>query len=139
MYLLDTNIVSELMKPISNSEVVRWIDSQPAFDLSVSAITYGEVLLGISLMPEGKRKQFHIELAESTFPMFEGGTLPFDKNDSIKYAEIVTHRTKIGRPISLHDAQIASIAVTNRLTLVTRNTKDFEHIEGLNLLNPWFD
>lgn len=139
MFLLDTNVISELMKTPADKNVVAWADDQSISSLHISAVTHAEIYLGIELKPEGKRKTELRERAERILARLDERILPFDKYDSVRFAKIVAGRRKIGRPIHHNDAQIAATAVEERLTLVTRNTKDFEHIEGLNLLNPWFD
>jgi len=138
--LLDTNILSELMRPSPASQVVRWLDSYPESDVWISAMTVAEIRMGIALLPEGKREKLLVDLAEQTFEEdFPGQCLPFDCDAARKYAEIVVERNRKGRPISVEDAQIAAIALTAGLRLATRNTKDFLDIEGLGLINPWVE
>ena len=139
MFLLDTNVISELMKTPADKNVVAWADDQSVSSLYISAVTHAEIHLGIELKPEGKRKTELRERAERILARLDKRILSFDKYDAIRFATIVAERRRLGRPIHHNDAQIAATAVEERLTLVTRNTKDFEHIEGLNLLNPWFE
>ncbi|RME57137.1 type II toxin-antitoxin system VapC family toxin [Candidatus Parcubacteria bacterium] len=138
MILLDTNVLSELMRPQPADAVVTWLDSQPMEQVWISAITQAEILLGLALMPAGKRQQ---ALSKAAMAMFEkdfgGRCLPFDARCTPAYAAIVSRRIQKGRPVSTEDAQIAAIALTYDLHLATRNTKDFEEIDGLQLLNPW--
>lgn len=94
--------------------------------------------MGLALMPEGKRKQGLMHVASAMFDEdFAKRCLPFDSDAANHYANIVSERTRQGSPISVEDAQIASIARANRLSLATRNGKDFANIEGLVVLNPW--
>ena len=138
MILLDTNILSELMRPNPNDGVVKWIDALPDEDIWISAVTVGEIRLGFALMPEGRRKQILTDLAEQMFKEeFSEKCLPFDYQAAGEYAKIVSSRSRQGRPITVEDAQIASIAITADLTLATRNTKDFQGLEELKIVNPW--
>jgi len=138
LILLDTNVVSELMRPSPEPNVVRWTDAQDESELWISAVTMAEIRLGLALLPKGKRRNRLIELAEQMFREdFAGQCLPFDCEAAAEYARIVSARTRLGHPISVEDAQIAAIAITGGLTLATRNTKDFLNIGLVSLLNPW--
>lgn len=138
MILLDTNVLSELMRPNPNNGVVTWIDALSDDDVWISAITVGEVRLGLALLPEGRRKQTLIGLAEEMFQEeFFEKCLPFDYQAAEVYAQIVSSRSRQGRPIAVEDAQIAAIALSVDLELATRNVKDFLGIEELKLVNPW--
>ena len=138
MILLDTNVVSEGMRPLPDQQVMRWLDAQPAAELWISAVTVAEIRLGLALLPEGQRKRNLTDRAEAMLREdFGEGCLAFDAAAAAEYAAIVAHRTGLGRPISVEDAQIAAIARAGGLTLATRNTKDFGDIEGLTLVNPW--
>ena len=135
--LLDTNILSELMRPSPFPAVVEWLDAQPAEQLFISAVTQAEIELGLALLPEGRRKNELLQAAKEIFSLFDGRNLPFDAAAAQEYALIVAARVKAGRPVSVEDAQIAAIARGNNLRLVTRNSKDFERIDGLIVINPW--
>jgi predicted nucleic acid-binding protein len=138
MILLDTNVVSELMRPVPEPKVLEWLDAQPAADVWISAVTVGEIRLGIALLPDGQRKERVAGLAEAMFQEdFSGSCLSYDMLAAAEYAAIVATRTRQGRPISVEDAQIAAIARSGGLTLATRNTKDFSEVEELPLMNPW--
>lgn len=138
MILLDTNIVSELMRPMPNSKVIFWLDDQPETDIWISAVTLSEILLGIALLPDGKKKWALVGAACQMFENdFARRCLPFDCEAAEVYALIVSQRNRKGRPISVEDAQIAAIALTADLTLATRNVKDFTGIEKLKFINPW--
>jgi len=104
----------------------------------VSAVTKAEIFLGIRLLPKGKRQERLTEAAEKMFAQeFVSRCLPFDEKAADLYAQIVAERTRIGKPVSTEDAQIAAIAMAFGLDLVTRNIKDFEGINGLKTMNPW--
>lgn len=138
MILLDTNVLSELMRPMPEPRVVNWLDAFPEWDVWISAITVAEIQLGIALLNDGSRKSVLADLAEQMFREdFQGRCLPFDYQAAAEYAMIVADRSRAGRPISVEDAQIAAIARTADLALATRNTKDFAIIRGLALVNPW--
>ena len=137
MILLDTNVVSELMKAIPNPNVVQWLDDQIATEIFISSITKAEIELGIALLPNGKRKKALYEAALAMFSEFETRCLAFDCSTSNLYAIIVAENTHSGCPISVEDAQIASIAIYNDCLVATRNIRDFEQISQLKLFNPW--
>lgn len=138
MILLDTNVVSELMRPAPEPKVVEWLDGQPAADVWLSAVTVGEIRLGIALLPDGQRKERLAGLADAMIQEdLSDRCLPYDVLAAAEYAGIVATRTRLGRPISVEDAQIAAIARSAGLTLATRNTKDFSDIDELPLVNPW--
>ncbi|MFO7800960.1 MAG: type II toxin-antitoxin system VapC family toxin [Desulfovermiculus sp.] len=138
MILLDTNVVSEAMRPSPDPGVIRWFDAFPASEVWISAVTVAEICQGIGLLPEGRRKTMLFEMAEKMFAEdFSGQCLPFDCQAAREYAVIVAERTKQGRPVSVEDAQIAAIALSGGLTLATRNVKDFSGIKGLEVVDPF--
>jgi predicted nucleic acid-binding protein len=137
MILLDTNILSELMRPAPATRVEHWLGAQPSASLFISAVTEAELRLGLALLPDGKRRD---QLAGAMEAMlaedFAGRILPFDSAAAIAYARLAADRRKIGRPIAQFDAQIASIARSRNAALATRNVDDFEGC-GIELINPW--
>ncbi len=137
--LLDTNVLSELMRPRPEPLVLAWFSAQnPQTRFVISAITQAEILLGIALLPTGKKRSALAGVAQSMFEQeFQGLNLAFDEHVAPGYAAIVAQRSRSGQPISVEDAQIAAIAAHHRLPLATRNTKDFAHVPGLTLINPW--
>ena len=137
MNLLDTNVLSELMKASPDPEVIAWVDEHPEHTLFISTISQAEIELGIALLPDGKRKQNLADEASVAFEEFADRCLVFDELSASQYGPIVANRRKIGRPIAIEDALIASIALAHGLQLATRNVKDFEHISGLVVINPW--
>lgn len=140
MILLDTNVLSEFMRPRPSARVVAWLDEQPAANVCTSAISRAEIELGLALMPKSRRQEALREAARAMFDEdFAGRCLPFDEGAARHYARIVSARIRAGRPISVEDAQIAAIALAHTLRLATRNTTDFASIDGLKVVNPWTD
>lgn len=137
-YLLDTNILSELMRPRPDGNVLAWFERQANGIFATSSITRAEILLGIALLPTGRRRD---DLANAATRMFQedfsGLCLPFDERSANEYAILVAARTRSGQAISTEDGQIAAIALAHDFPLVTRNCKDFTDIAGLNIINPW--
>jgi len=137
MILLDTNVLSELMRSAPEEAVLGWIDTYPASEFYISAVTKAEIELGIALLPDGRRKTDLETAAGLMFEEFPSRCLPFDSMAASKYAVVVARRSRTGRPISVEDAQTAAIALSRGMTLATRNTRDFELIDGLTVVNPW--
>lgn len=136
--LLDTNVLSELMRAKPATEVLSWFERQADIPFFVSAITRAEILLGVALLPAGKRRDNLAVIAEQMFAEdFAERSLVFDGGCATEYALLVAVRTRHGHSISTEDAQIAAIALANDLPLATRNVKDFKGIDGLTVLNPW--
>lgn len=137
MIVLDTNVVSELMKSAPDAAVARWIAQQQAATLYTTSITQAEVLHGILLLPAGKRRAALQAAAEAMFDQdFGGRVLPFGGDAARAYAQIAAQRRRSGRPISNFDAQIAAITRAARAALATRNASDYEDC-GIKVMNPW--
>lgn len=137
MILLDTNVLSELMRPAPNQAVVAWLDTQVASDVFYCALSRAEIELGIALLPDSRRKRPLASAAHAMFEQFDGRCLPFGEVAAMDYARIVSTRMRAGRPVSTEDAQIAAIARAHGLMLATRNIKDFSDIPDLRLIDPW--
>jgi predicted nucleic acid-binding protein len=136
--LLDTNVLSELMRGAPDARVLAWFESQRDAAFHVSAITRAELLLGVALLPHGKRRDSLAAALERMFAEdFADRCLPFDAASVEEYALLVAARTRAGKPISTEDGQIAATALACGLSLATRNRKDFRDIPGLDLLDPW--
>lgn len=138
MILLDTNIISELMRLKPNSAVIKWLDEQFSHELFLPAIVKAEIEMGIAILDDGKRKRALLQAAELIFMSFTNRCLPFDGETATHYAKIIAFTKKQGRPMSVEDAQIAAIAIQNSALLATRNITDFDFLENLDLVNPWF-
>jgi len=135
--LIDTNVLSELMRPASSPAVLNWLSKQPAGNLYTSSVTVAEILYGIEVLPHGQRRRELLEGAERMISkVFAGRILVFDEPAARMFSKIAAERRRRGRPISEMDAQIAAIASLHDLSLATRNTTDFEHC-GVRLVNPW--
>ena len=137
-FLLDTNVLSELMRAHPAAAVLDWFEKNARASMFTSTITQAEILTGIALLPTGKRRTALAVAAEQMFEQdFAARALGFDAAAAKNYAVIVATRSRLGQPISTEDAQIAAIALAGGLTLVTRDLKDFENIDDLKRLNPW--
>lgn len=137
-FLLDTNVLSELMRDDPAPAVLDWFAGQAASLLHTSTVTQAEILTGIAILPAGKRRDALARAAHQIFrDDFLGRCLAFDGAAAEHYALARAQRKHAGKPINTEDAQIAAIALAASMKLVTRNSKDFTHIDGLTLINPW--
>ena len=137
MIVLDTNVLSELMKPGPLIAVTNWVASQPASSLFVTTITQAEILHGVMLLPKGHRRAAIEAAAIAMFEEdFAGRILTFGSLVAHAFAEIAADRRQSGRPISQFDAQIASIARSTGASIATRNVADFDGC-GIHVINPW--
>lgn len=137
MVILDTNVISELMKKSADARVQSWLDNIPIHQVYMSAITKAEIEYGVSILPKGKKRKRIEEAVSAVLTLFSGQILSFTAESATLFARLKSKRKRIGRPISYADAQIASIACQHNYQLATRNTMDFEEIDGLKLINPW--
>ena len=137
MMVLDTNVVSEVMRAQPEPAVLSWLDQQEPAGLWLSAVVAAELMAGVARLPEGKsRQQLALVVATMLEQDFAGRVLAFDLAAASVYAELVARREQMGRPIAMADAQIAATCVANNATLVTRNQKDFANL-GLTTFDPW--
>ena len=137
MIILDTNVLSEALKPVPSLIVLDWLAAQEPSSVFTTTITQAEVLYGIEALPAGKRRTRLLAAVEQMFAeQFEGRILPFDEDAARAFAGIVAARDAAGRPISQCDAMIAAIARSHRAAVATRNTGDFQHC-GVEVINPW--
>ena len=137
MIILDTNVLSEVMKPAPATEVLAWLVAQPAASVYTTSITHAEILHGLMLLPPGRRRRALEEAATSMFAEdFGGRVLAFGTEAAPPYALIASRRRRAGRPISHFDAQIAAIALSSGAAIATRNVADFEGC-GVALVDPW--
>ena len=137
MIVLDTNIISELARLVPDPGVLAWLDLLETSEVATTAITAAELRYGVARLPDGRRKRELVVVIRGILTEdFHGRVLPFDERASIRYAEVVTGREQISRPIGVADAQIAAICRDLGATLATRNIPDFEET-GIELINPW--
>jgi len=137
MIVIDTNVVSEIVKPRPAQAVVEWFESQTPQDLYTTTITQAEVLYGIELMPKGRRRgELQEAMARIFSQTFEDRVLTFDEGSAYAFAMIAASQRTAGRTTSDLDLQIAAIALSRGATLASRNTKDFLGC-GVELMNPW--
>jgi toxin FitB len=139
MIVLDTNVVSELMRPAPAERVVTWVNQQLATSCHMTAITLAELLYGVARLVDGRRKAELADLIEAMVADdFEHRVLAFDETAAAHYADIVTQRERAGKPISAADAQIAATCRSHGADLATRNVADFVDT-GITIVNPWVE
>jgi predicted nucleic acid-binding protein len=137
MLMLDTNMLSEIMRSEPEQKVVDWIVRQPSDELFTAAVCQAEILSGLAVMPSGRRRAELEEAARSMFADdFDGRVLPFDAEAASAYAEVFAARRKAGRPSGTIDLMLAGIARARGASVVTRNVADFEGV-GVPIVNPW--
>ncbi|WP_284947067.1 type II toxin-antitoxin system VapC family toxin [Acidisoma cladoniae] len=137
MIILDTNVISEVMKDEPNPIVLGWLNAMPPASLFVASVSQAELLYGIALLPAGKRRGDLLHAASIAFNRhFRGRVLPFDNDAAHAYAELASTRRQAGRPMTPFDAQIAAIARSRGAELATRNVPDFDGC-GIVVINPW--
>lgn len=137
MIILDTNVVSEPMKPNGNPVVTAWLDRQAAETLYLTTTSLAELLTGIQILPAGKRKDgLEAALSELLVRLFGRRILPFDEHAAIAYADLVGVAKSAGYILPVADGQIAAIATTHGFTVATRDTEPFAAAE-VPVMNPW--
>jgi predicted nucleic acid-binding protein len=135
--VLDTNVLSELMRSEPHPAVFAWTAGQPRGELYTTSVNVAEILYGIAALPIGRRRSELATLAQAMFAEdFVGRILPFDDEAAARYAEIVVSRRHQGRPIEAFDAQIAAITLVSKADLATRDTSGFAGC-GLSVIDPW--
>ena len=139
MLVLDTNMLSEIMRPEPEGKVADWIVRQQSDELFTAAVCQAEILSGLAVMPSGRRRTELEEAARSMFADdFDGRVLPFDAEAASAYAEVFAARRKAGRPGGTIDLMLAAIARVRGARVVTRNVADFEGV-GVAIINPWHE
>ncbi|MCS5700365.1 type II toxin-antitoxin system VapC family toxin [Cyanobium sp. FGCU-52] len=137
MILLDTNVISELMRPQPEPRVLAWADGLNPDAVAITAMNEAEILHGLARMPDGRRKQNLQQGWEALMAeLFTGRILPFTSEAAHWYAELLCHRDRSWRAMATADAVIAATALTHRASLATRDGADFAGI-GLEVINPW--
>lgn len=136
MIVLDTNVVSEAMRPEPNADVVEWLNAQSADTLFLSSVTLAELLFGISTLPTGRRKNRLTEALDRLLGLFHGRVLPFDQEAARRYAEMASVARAAGRPMPTADGFLAATAAAHGFAVATRNIKNFSDANVV-LIDPW--
>jgi toxin FitB len=137
MIVVDTNVVTELMKASPDQAAVSWMNHQDSSTLFLTTVTIGEIGYGLRVMPQGRRRlQLEQGFERILVEAFAGRILAFDEDAARQYAEVMGRRQEIGRQLSALDGQIASIARAKGLAVATRNVKDFVEC-GVEIINPF--
>lgn len=136
MIILDTNVVSELMRPEPAPGVASWVRDRDRRELRMTAITLAEVRYGIARLPDGRRKQVLLTAADEIFADFSEQILPVDAAAADHYAVIASSRERAGKPIGGFDALIAAVCRSQGAALATRNASDFDGT-GIEIIDPW--
>lgn len=136
MIILDTNVVSELMRQEPSTQVAEWVRSRDRRELRMTAITLAEIRYGIARLPGGRRKQALLDTADDVFGEFSDQILPVDAAAAESYAVIASARERAGKPIAGFDALIAAVCRSRGATLATRNLADFNGT-GIDVIDPW--
>lgn len=136
-FLLDTNIVSETVKPKPEKRVLAWLEAQTPAELFLAAQTMGELVRGARKVKEkARRERFETWIEQDLAEQFEGRVLPFDGAAAVHWGRLMGDGDRTGRTPAAADAQIAAVAIQHDLTLATRNTRDFERFD-MKLVDPW--
>jgi toxin FitB len=136
MIILDTNVISEAMKPSANPTVLSWLNAQAAETLYLTSISLAELLFGINSLPDGKRKNTLSAALDGLLALFGDRILSFDNSAARSYAQIATHARTTGKGLPLPDGFIAAIAEAKGFMVATRDTAPFE-AANLRVINPW--
>lgn len=136
MILLDTNVVSELIRPSPDPAVLSWLAGAENSELGTATPVMAELLLGVGALPAGRRRDFLAQAVATVLDSLAGRIWAFDEGAAAEYALIVVERRELGTPISTMDAQIAAIARSREATVATRDTAALA-CSGLMLINPW--
>lgn len=137
MILVDTNIISEVMKLTPDARVVRWVERIDGNDLFTTAVSEGEIWSGLMTMSAGRRRQTLVATATDIFDnAFRGQIISFDRFAAREYGDVMARRRAAGRPIQTADAMIAAIAISHGFAVATRNVRDFADT-GVTVLNPF--
>lgn len=136
MVLLDTNVLSEAMKPEPDASVRAWLDAQAAETIWLTSVTVAEILFGIGALPDGRRKAALAAVFQDVLSLFSGRILPFDEAAARRYAEIAVSARAAGRGLATPDGYIAAIAAAQGFLVATRDVTPFV-AGGLDVINPW--
>jgi predicted nucleic acid-binding protein len=136
MIVLDTNVISEFTRPTPSSRVMAWFQAEDPANLSTTAINEAEILSGLAILPDGRKRTALIRETQALFGILGGRIFAFDRDAAQAYALVVLQRKMLGRATDTADGQIAAIARVHGAAVATRNTDDFSHC-GVEIINPW--
>ena len=137
MIILDTNVLSALMRSEPDTAVVNWLDGQVAETIWITSITLFEARYGLALLPEGaRRQQLTARFDDLLLSDFENRVLLFDQPAARQAADLAARRKRVGRPVDMRDTFIAGIALARKAQIATRNTRHFDDLPGM-VINPW--
>jgi hypothetical protein len=137
MIVLDTNVLSEALRPCPSDQVMNWLAAQERTQIFVTSITQAEIFYGLEVLPAGRRRTRLHSMIEKLFSEeFRGRVLAFDEEPARLFGAIVAGREALGRPVSQFDAMIAAIARSRRAAVATRNVNDFDQC-GVRIIDPW--
>lgn len=137
MIVLDTNVLSEPLRPSPSTQVIEWLDRQHVETLHTTVFTVAELKLGVALLPQGRRREHLTRRLESeVLPLFTDRILPFDGDAPETWATLQAAVRAAGRALPAVDSSIAAICLAHGLPLATRNTRDFDGL-GIDLVDPW--
>ena len=138
-FLVDTNVISEVLRPLPDPQVIAWSQRVSKVRLFLSVVSFGEMRKGLTIMPAGaRRSQLEKSIDGLIRAWFANRILPMTQSIANRWGALEGQRQLMGRPLHVPDAQIAATGLEHGLTLVTRNVMDFEGI-GVTILNPWVD
>jgi toxin FitB len=136
MIILDTNVLSALMRPTPDAQVVAWLDRQPRTSVWTTSVTILELRFGLQIMPAGKRRTLLMHAFETVLEKMEHRIAAFDATAATQAGDLMAARQRKGRPGDLRDTMIAGIALAHHASLATRNTEHFEDV-AIPVINPW--
>jgi toxin FitB len=136
MIILDTNVLSALMRETPKGKVIAWLDGQPRTSVWTSSITILEVRFGLQIIPAGKRRSLLLQAFDEVLNRIGQRIAPFDALAAQEAGDLMASRQRKGRPVDLRDTMIAGIALAHHATLATRNTAHFDDL-SIPVVNPW--
>lgn len=136
MIVLDTNVVSEALRPEPDPAVIAWLNSQSANTLYLSSVTLAELLFGVGALPDGARRDRLAEALDRMLGLFPSRILPFNQDAARRYADMAVRARAAGRPLPIVDGYLAATASAHGFAVATRNTKHFSDT-GVPLVDPW--
>ena len=136
MIILDSNVVSEIMRPKPDERVIAWLDHQPRSSIWTTSITVFEIRFGLNIMPSGKRREVYTRGFDNLLARIDGRVAPFDTEAAEYASTLMASRKERGSPREYRDTMIAGIVLAQRATLATRNVSHFDDLSS-PIVNPW--